>query len=146
MNVPAALHRALVDTSAYYALTDRGENTHQAALQVQQVLIEQRFRLFTTNFILAETHALLLNRLGYHIALRVLTEIDRSRTTIVRVTVADEKSARALLMKYNDKVFSLTDAISFVVMERLAIPQAFTFDRDFLQYGFPPLLPVRQDT
>jgi len=141
MSAPPSAHRALVDTSAYYALTDRGENTHQRARQIQQYLIANRFRLFTTTFILAETHALLLTRLGYRIALRVLTEIDGSRTTIIRPTIADETAARALLARYDDKAFSLTDALSFVVMERLSIAQAFTFDRNFTQYGFAPLNP-----
>jgi predicted nucleic acid-binding protein len=30
----------------------------------------------------------------------------------------------------------LTDAISFAVMERLRIPQAFTFDHNFAQFGW----------
>lgn len=34
-----------------------------------------------------------------------------------------------------------TDAISFVVMERLGITRAFTFDRHFEQYGFTVLTP-----
>ena len=38
----------------------------------------------------------------------------------------------------------LTDATSFVVMERLRISSAFTFDRNFAQYGFTPLQPQTQ--
>jgi len=117
--------RALVDTSAYYALIDRSERTHQDAVVIQQRLMQERWRLWTTNFILAEIHALTLNRLGYHTALTVLQRIDASNTTIIRVTADDERSARALIVRYYDKAFSLTDALSFVVMERLDISHAF---------------------
>jgi uncharacterized protein len=95
-----------------------------------------RYRhLFTTNFILAEIHALLLSRLGRSIAARFLTEIDGSSITVVRVGVRDEQRAREIITQYVDKDFSLTDAVSFAVMERLHITQAFVFDHHFAQFG-----------
>lgn len=112
---------------------------HQAAPVRHEQLITEHWRLFTTNFILAETHALLTSRLNSQIALRALHEIDRSATTIVRVTVEDERQARAVLATYADKTFSLTDALSFVVMARVGITTAFTFDRHFAQYGLSTL-------
>ena len=64
MTTPArfALRRVFVDTSAYYALTDADETDHAAVRSVQAQLIDERRPLFTTNFVLAETHALLLAR------------------------------------------------------------------------------------
>ena len=56
--------------------------------------------------------------------------------TTIRVGRADEERARAILNQYSDKDFSLTDATSFVVMERLGISDAFCFDRNFAQYRF----------
>lgn len=132
----AGLSNVFVDTSAVFALTDRGDRNHEAALAVQRSLVEARSRLFTTNFVLVETHALLLNRLGRAVALRVLTSLDRGSATIERVSRADEDRARAIIRQYDDKDFSLTDATSFAVMERLQITQAFCFDRNFSQYGF----------
>jgi predicted nucleic acid-binding protein len=65
-----------------------------------------------------------------------LTELrERTPITIVRVTEADEERALALIGRYRDKDFTITDATSFVVMERLSIATAFTFDDDFRQYG-----------
>lgn len=130
-----------MDTSAYFALADQQDRNHEAALMVRNRLIGERWRLFTNNFVIAETHALLLARLGRAIALRVLQQIDRSTTRIVRVSEGDETRARDILSKYNDKDFSFTDAASFAVMERLRMSQAFSFDRDFAQYGFTTVRP-----
>ena len=127
--------RVFIDTSAYFTLTDQRERNHPQALSVRNRLIAGRWRLFTTDFILAETHALLLVRLGRATAARVLQEIDRSLVTIVRVSAADERRARQIVAQYDDKDFSLTDATSFAVMERLRIGTAFSFDRTFAQYG-----------
>ena len=128
--------RALVDTSAYFALSYSRDESHQAATSIAQQLIAHRWRLFTTNFILAETHALLLARANREVASRVLFRIDQSTTRIIRVSAADERRAREIIAQYQDKDFSLTDAASFAVMERLGIRYAFSFDRDFAQYGW----------
>ncbi len=58
---------------------------------------------------------------------------------IVRVRASDEERAKQILFQYTDKDFSFADATSFTVMERLAIRLAFSFDRDFAQYGFTVL-------
>ena len=57
-------------------------------------------------------------------------------TTLVRVTEADEEAALDLIARYRDKDFSLTDATSFVVMERLSLQHVLSFDSDFRQYGW----------
>ena len=98
-------------------------------------MIAARSRLFTTNFVVAETHALVLIRRGRLVARRVLQEIDLGRITVVRVSAGDELRAREIIAQYDDKDFSLTDAASFAVMERLRISVAFTFDHHFAAYG-----------
>ncbi len=127
---------AFIDTSAYYALADPGDSSAAEARAISQHLIAQRWTLVTSNFILAEIHALLLSRRGRAVALQVLEETDRSPTTVVRVSEADETSAREILRQYDDKKFSLTDATSFAIMARRGIIYAFMFDRNVEQYGF----------
>lgn len=134
--------RSFVDSAGYYALADRDDVSHADAVALLAELRVQRFRLITTNFVLAESHTLALNRLGYRPALRLLTDIIESpATTPVRVTAADEDRARTIIRQYTDKRFSYTDATSFAVMERLRLTQVFSFDRDFAQYGFIVLAP-----
>jgi predicted nucleic acid-binding protein len=115
-------NQAFIDASAYYALVDTGDRNNAVARAIATRMGRTRWRLATTNLVLAETHALLLARLGRGIALRVLREIDRSSVVIARVGLDDEKRGRTILVRYDDKDFSLTDAISFAVMERLGIP------------------------
>ena len=133
--------RVLVDTSAYFAITDPRDGSHTAAATITERLAAERWAPYTTNFVIAETHALLLTRLGRRVALQFLDTMERGSTTLGRVTEADEQQARSILRRYDDKDFSFTDAASFVVMERLGIMHAFTFDRHFEQYGFTVLTP-----
>ncbi|MGH2561748.1 MAG: type II toxin-antitoxin system VapC family toxin [Thermomicrobiales bacterium] len=135
MAIPYATS-AFVDTSAYFALANENEAFHSAAAAIAARLAEARTRLFTTDYIVAGTHAIVLRKIGLDAAARVLKELDSGSTVVVRVDEADEHRARWILARYDDKDFSLTDATSFAVMERLDISSAFTFDRQFAQYGF----------
>ena len=54
---------------------------------------------------------------------------------VERVRKRDDEQAIALLGAHEDKSYSLCDALSFVVMERLRIKEAIAFDRHFRAYG-----------
>ncbi|MCD6028248.1 MAG: PilT protein domain protein, partial [Thermomicrobiales bacterium] len=82
---------------------------------------------------------LALKRLGRAVATNFLQQIYVAETGIVRVRSADERRAREIITTQDDKDYTLTDATSFAVMERLRIGTAFTFDRHFVQYGFTVL-------
>jgi uncharacterized protein len=126
---------AFVDTSAYFAVANERDASQEIVATIVRELVRERWRTTTTNFILAETHALLLTRLNRVVALKVVEAIERSDTVIERVRVEDERRAWEIIRQYDDKNFSFTDATSFAVMERLAITHAFTLDRNFAQYG-----------
>jgi predicted nucleic acid-binding protein len=134
MRSPARDRRLFVDTSAYYAATDRRDRDHVAAAAVMRRLVEERHSLVTTNVVLFELHALLLNRLNRQVAWDVLSVL-RASQTIVRVRERDEVRAEDILYQHADKEFSYTDALSFAVMERLGLRVAFALDRHFAQYG-----------
>jgi uncharacterized protein len=131
---------AFVDTSGFYALLDRSDSNHGRAVTLYRAISAAGTQLVLTNFIRAEAHALILNRLAHTITDRFLADL-RSipADNLIRVSEADELAALELIARYQDKDFSLTDATSFVVMERLGITHAFTFDDDFRQYGWTVL-------
>ena len=133
--------RVFSDSSAYLALLDRRDEHHAAAVAILEQLVRARFRPYTTNVVVIETHALILSSMGRTVATQFLRDMERGTTTIIRARASDEIRARAIIYRYADKDFSFTDAISFVVMERLGITRAFTFDDDFTQYGLTVLTP-----
>jgi uncharacterized protein len=139
---PAYPAIAFLDTSALFALLDRTDRNHRRATALLRSLNAARTRLVLTNFIRAEAHALILNRLGHATADRFLSDLARGPAdALIRVTDEDEQRALQLITRYRDKDFTIADATSFVVMERLGISHAFTFDDDFRQYGVTVLQP-----
>jgi predicted nucleic acid-binding protein len=122
-----------VDTGAIYAMLDRDDANHAAARRTFKTLKKRRLQPLLTNFVVAETHALLIARLDGAIARRWLLG---NVWPVERVTEDDESRARAIIARYTDKSFTYTDATSFAVMERRGLTTAFAFDAHFRQYGF----------
>ena len=124
--------RILADTSENYALLDRSDRNHARAVSLARLMRRRRLTPLLTNFIVGETHGLVLSRLGAGLARRWLFG---NVWPIERITADDEVRARDILRRYDDKSFSYVDATSFSLMERLGIRQAFSFDPHFEQYG-----------
>jgi predicted nucleic acid-binding protein len=127
--------RVFLDSSGYLALINPHDDHHRETVIALQLLTQDGWHSFTTNFVIAETHALFLIRLSQRHATAFLHQFELASTTVVRVSTRDERRARDIVFRYTDKVFSLTDATSFAVMNRLHIPVALTLDRNFSQYG-----------
>ncbi len=136
--VPIRERFIFVDTSAHYAGVDMRDAHYPAARAFLHETRTQKWFLFTTNFVLAETHALILNtrRLGYWPARRFVESLRQSAVTVERVLPQDEDRAWQIICQYDDKPFTYVDATSFAVMERLGVQRAFAFDDHFRQYGF----------
>ena len=126
-----------VDTSAWYALVDTGETVRSQVASALREAIEDRYRIVTTNLIVAETHALLLRRFNRDVALAFLREIRSEPNVVVESTREIEEHARRdWLERYDDQDFSLTDAVSFAVMSERRIAGALTLDDHFAVAGF----------
>lgn len=131
------MRRAFVDTGGFYALISENDVRHDAALAVFRQANSERWTLVTTNVVVIETYALLLNRTGEGRpkAIQFLDHLKASGLQIERVTEDDEDKAIALVRGHADKTYSLCDALGFVVCERLGITDAVACDHDFRSYG-----------
>jgi predicted nucleic acid-binding protein len=128
-----------MDTSGFLALISPNDSYHPHAQAFLTQVSREHWRTFTSNFMVAEAHALFLVRLGYQRATAFLRQMPESSTVVVRVSRADEERAHEIIYQYADKLFSFTDATSFAIMERLHIGVALTSDHHFVQYGFQAL-------
>lgn len=135
------MSKVFIDTSAYFAFVNAGDAHHDESEAIFRRLARDRDELYTSNFVIAETHGLIINRIGRQLAAEFLHEVDASTAHRERVTLADERRAREILARFADKDFSLIDATSFAVMERLHINRAFSFDEHFAQFGLTILQP-----
>ncbi len=121
---------AFVDTSAIVALVDRDDSTHQAAVDAYHSLVEDGYRLFTTNHVVNETFDLIDSSLGNDVARQWLGDVGLN----VYITDADdEKHATERVLKpVNGRHIRYSDAVSLTVMERLGVTEAFAVDPEFL--------------
>ena len=139
------MRRALFsDTSFLYAQADEADSDHLLVVSIVEEALQQRRPIVVTTFIIAETHALILRRLGRDIAANWLQKAYDS-LIIIRPTEEDERRACEIIFAYSDKDFSFTDAISFAVMERLGITVTLSLDEHFVQFGKFTVVPLQTE-
>ena len=80
--LPLRERRVFVDSSAYLALLDVDDEHHREAREIIQELAQARYRQFTTNVLLIESHALILSVLGRGRAAQFLKDMEESNTCI----------------------------------------------------------------
>lgn len=122
----------LWDSSAILALLDANDADHARAVAVARDIASERRPSFITNYVEAETHALLLRKIGRGIAREWLLT---GGLSVVPAVSAEEQRAREILARHTDKDWTLCDAISFAVLDARHVTRAFTFDHHFRQYG-----------
>lgn len=126
-----------VDTGAFVARYIRQDGHHRRARRAWAEIDRSRSRCFTSNFVLDETFTLLGRRSSYPFAAdRARALLSSTALTILRPDADDETRAVDLFAKFADQRVSFTDCVSFILMRRHRLAQAFTFDRHFADAGF----------
>jgi predicted nucleic acid-binding protein len=126
-----------VDTSAWYVIAVPSTPQHRATADALRRRVQRGTRVVTTNLIVAESHALLLRRLGREVALKFVREVVRSPNIVVTSSPDYESAAvNDWIEKFDDQSFSLADAVSFAVMADRGIDEALTLDNHFTVAGF----------
>jgi predicted nucleic acid-binding protein len=125
------------DTWFFVALLAERDAHHEA---VQSYMRKGGDFLVTTRWVLAET----ANALGgfscrENVAQFLFDAEEDPDFTIVGPSDALYHRGLSLYAERSDKAWSLTDCISFVVMEERKLKEALTADRHFTQAGFVPL-------
>jgi len=125
-----------VDTGAFFAIENERDRHHAEALATRDLLMARGERLVTSDYILDEVFTLIRMRVSHRNSVDFGESIQASRFFRIQpVTTADFEAAWRIFRRYDDKAFSFTDCTSFALMERLKIKGAFTFDRNFREYG-----------
>ena len=128
--------RVFIDTGAFVALRNRREHEHAIARATLTELIAERARLFTSNFVFAETYTALLVRVGRTEAIEWGRRFRASEAIeLVRIEPDIEDDAWQILESHDDKPWSYVDATSFALMSREKVQTAFAFGNHFTQRG-----------
>lgn len=129
-----------LDANYLIALEVSDDQHHQDAQQHWTKLLESPVSLVTTTYVLDEVVTFLNNRRQHSKAVSVGSNLLTSST--IKMHHVDEVlfyEGWHYFEQHADKTFSLTDCISFVLMKRLEIAEALTFDKHFEQAGFVKL-------
>ena len=126
------------DTFYWAALANKQDASHQKAVEFAQKYSGQSV---TTEWIFAEVADGLASTRHRHLIqpLRQLWRTDRN-LTVVEATHEFFERGMDLFCSRADKEWSLTDCISFIVMQQFGLVEAVTADHHFEQAGFLPLL------
>lgn len=125
-----------VDTSAFLAIENRRDTHHADAIEFRDACAKRGEALITSDYVLDESYTIIRLRAGHGIAVTFGEAIKKSQfVRVEHVTPEDREEAWRIFETFADHEFSFTDCTSFVLMERLRIGTAFTFDAHFREYG-----------
>lgn len=132
------MRAVFADTSFYVALLNRRDELRKAALNFMEGYTGE---VLTTEFVLLELGNFLsgsVHRPRFPLFVERLRVQDGDR--ILTVSTGLFNRGLELYARRADKQWSMTDCISFVVMQEYGLTEALTADHHFEQVGFTALM------
>lgn len=128
-----------VDTGAWFALFVPTDPDHRAAIDW---LTAYAGGLLTTDYVIDETLTLMRARGQNRKAIDFGRDLFAGQLgTVHYLTPADVRDAWDVYRRFPDKGWSFTDCTSYVVIARLGLSAAFSFDQHFRQFGTVAVVP-----
>ena len=124
-----------IDTAAFLAVLNANDQFHLLAKQSWEEVLASDSTLFSSNYVVLETTALLQHRFGVE-AVRLFESDILPIIEIVWVEEAVHKQGMSALLAANRRDLSLVDCTSFEIMRQIRLDTAFTFDPHFSEQGF----------
>lgn len=134
-----------LDTAYAIALSSPNDLFHRRAIQLADELKSAGTRLVTTRAILLEIGNALSKQRYRRAAVLLLDSLEIDpRVQIIPLSEQLYARASKLYRERLDKEWTLTDCMSFIVMEDCEISEALTTDEHFHQAGFHVLMRQEQ--
>lgn len=127
-----------IDTAAFLAVLNANDQFHQSAKSIWNEILSSNVSLFSSNYVILETTALLQHRFGID-ALRLFESDIYPVVEIAWVDEAIHRQGMSALLVANRRNLSLVDCTSFEIMRQIGADEVFTFDPHFGEQGFKTL-------
>jgi predicted nucleic acid-binding protein len=128
---------SFLDSGYVIALEARNDQHHQEAVAHWENLSASRPPLVTTTLVICEVVNYFQGKNQHAKSVEMGTWLmGGDEVQLERVDEALFLEGWEYLVRHRDKSYSLTDCVSFVLMNRLGIRAALTFDHHFVQAGF----------
>jgi predicted nucleic acid-binding protein len=124
-----------IDTSAFLAVLNADDQYHSSARLAWDELLSSDSTLFSSNYVLLETIAILQHRFGIE-AVRLFESDIRPILEIAWLDEVLHKQGMSALLVANRRNLSLVDCTSFEIIRQAGLDEVFTFDPHFREQGF----------
>lgn len=132
------MNAVFLDTVGLIAIWNRSDQWHAIATAAFTDLVQRQARLVTTPYVLLEC-ANQAARRPYRRQVVALRQLLASRGDLIEPTVQEVDQAWLDYAAQHHGSAGIVDHVSFGVMRRLGLTEAFTNDRHFVAAGFVSL-------